>query len=59
MERRSKEGYVRGGVVDERHGSERRKEVYRRESKLAISSSPVINNNVQFIYRAYCYRVKN
>ncbi len=26
MERRSHEGYVIGGVVDERHGSERRKE---------------------------------
>jgi hypothetical protein len=25
MERRSHEGYVRGGVVDERHGSERRR----------------------------------
>jgi hypothetical protein len=32
--------------------------LYRRESKLAKSSSPVTNNNVQFIYWSYCYRVK-
>jgi hypothetical protein len=29
--------------------------VYRRESNLAISSSPVRNNNVPFVIRAYCY----
>ncbi len=34
------------------------REVYRRESNLAISSSPVKNNYVQF-YLAYCYRVKH
>ncbi len=36
-----------------------KEEVYHRESYLAISSSPVTNNNVQFIYWVYCYRVKN
>ncbi len=38
-------------------------QLYRRESNLALSSSPVTNNNVQFFfvffYWAYCYRVKN
>jgi hypothetical protein len=30
--------------------------LYRRESNLAISSSPVKNNSVQFCL-AYCYRI--
>jgi hypothetical protein len=34
------------------------KELYRQKSNLAISSSPVTNNNVQFIKWAYYYRVK-
>jgi hypothetical protein len=33
--------------------------LYRQESNLAILSSPVTNNNVQFTYWAYGYRVKN
>jgi hypothetical protein len=33
--------------------------LYRRESNLAISSSPVTNNNVQLIHWTYCYGVKN
>ncbi len=33
--------------------------LYCRELNLAISSSPVTNNNVQFISWAYCYHVKN
>ncbi len=34
-------------------------DLYIQESNLAISSCPVTNNNVQFIYWAYCYHVKN
>jgi hypothetical protein len=46
-------------VKEERVTKERVMVVYRRELNLALSSSPVTNNNVQFIYWAYCYRVKN
>jgi hypothetical protein len=47
---------VWGMDIDMQHGQDM---LYRRESNLAMLSSPVTNNDVQFIYWAYCYHVKN
>ncbi len=38
---------------------DRRKFVYRRESNLALLSSPVTKNNVYIFSKAYCYCMKH
>jgi hypothetical protein len=49
-ENEHKQEHKHGLGLGHEHGQGQR-QVYRRESNLAISSSPVTNNNVQFILR--------